>query len=307
MAEDLSVRGVSVGCVGFGEAGFHLARGLREAGAPPLVAFDINARAPGLGERIRHHAASTGVRLAETRQELADSVSVLFSVVSPAAAVAAAAEMRPHLSPRHLYADLNSVAPTTKRRVAEEIAGSGARFVEGAIMAPVPGLGHRVPILLNGPWAPAFMEAVAPYGMRLERMDKDIGAAAAVKMCRSLVVKGLEALLLECALVAREYDAADRVFDSLAESFPGMDWRKTTTYMIGRVLTHGTRRAREMEEVAETMRAAGVEPTMALAAARRQDWEATLGRMSHAPTTRPTTVDELLQALIDRSPAGSQP
>ena len=172
-------------------------------------------------------------------------------------------------------------------------------------MAPVPGADHRVPILLNGRWAPALVNALSPYQMRLEVMDGAIGAAAAVKMCRSIVIKGLEAVLLECTLAAGEYGAADRVYDSLAESYPGMDWRKTARYMIGRVLEHGERRAHEMEEVVKTLRAAGIEPLMAEAAMRRQDWEATLRREGRLRGPRPDSADSLLKLLVDRRGAVS--
>jgi 3-hydroxyisobutyrate dehydrogenase-like beta-hydroxyacid dehydrogenase len=136
--------------------------------------------------------------------------------------------------------------------------------------------------------------------MRLDVMDGAIGAAAAVKMCRSIVIKGMEALMVECALAAGEHGAADRVYESLAETYPGMDWRKTARYMIGRVLEHGERRAHEMEEVAEMLRAAGIDPLMAEATARRQDWEATLRGDGRLVGPRPDTVERLLTLLVDR-------
>ena len=260
-----------IGFLGFGEAGFHLARGLRAAGAPPLVAFDIKARQQdGAGERIRARAAETGTCLVETPRELARRAGVILSVVTAASAHEAAGSIAADLTADHLYADLNSVSPATKREVASAIATGAGRFVEGSIMAPVPGADHRVPMLLNGPSAPALVDALSRYQMRLEVMDAAIGAAAAVKMCRSIVIKGLEALMVECALAAGEHGAADRVYDSLAETYPGLDWRKTARYMIGRVLEHGERRAHEMEEVASMLRAAGIDPLMADATARRQ-------------------------------------
>jgi len=166
-------------------------------------------------------------------------------------------------------------------------------------MAPVPGADHRVPILLNGASAPDLADALSPYDMRLDVMDGPIGAAAAVKMCRSIVIKGMEALLLECTLTAGEYGATDRVFDSLAETYPGMDWRKTARYMIGRMLEHGERRAHEMEEVAKTLRAAGIEPLMTEATARRQNWEATLRRDGRLDGPRPASIEQLLELLVD--------
>src|SRR5262249_41838501 len=158
---------------------------------------------------------------------------------------------------------------------------------------------------LNGAWASELCRVLSPYRMRLEVMDGPIGAAAAVKMCRSIVIKGLEALLLECSLAAREYGAANRVYDSLAETYPGMDWRKLANYMIGRVLEHGARRAREMEEVAEMLRAAGIEPLMAEATSRRQDWEANLRRDGRLNGPPPDTIENLLKLLVDQRDAVS--
>src|SRR4030095_637700 len=123
---------------------------------------------------------------------------------------------------------------------------------------------------------------------------------AAVKMCRSIVIKGLEALLLECSLAAGEYGAADRVYDSLAETYPGMGLQDLSNYMIGRVLEHGERRAREMEEVAQTLRAAGIEPLMAEAIARVQDWETTLRSDGRLSGPRPDSAERLLTLLVDQ-------
>jgi len=272
-----------IGFLGFGEAGFHLARGLRGAGAPPLVAFDIKAQQQaGAGERIRARAQETGTCLVEAPGELARRARVILSVVTAASAVDAAASIAGDLTPDHVYADLNSVSPATKADVASVVGKGAGRFVEGSIMAPVAGADHRVPMLLNGAAAPALVDALSPYEMRLEVMDAAIGAAAAVKMCRSIVIKGMEALMVECALASAEFGAADRVYDSLTETYPGIDWRQTARYMIGRVLEHGERRAHEMQEVASMLRAAGIEPLMAEATARRQ-----------------TTSKSLLQDVLD--------
>jgi len=259
----------AIGLIGFGEAGYHIARGLRGAGAPPLVAFDINTPGGAGDERIRARAAETATRLVDSPRALAREATVILSVVTAASACEAATSVAPSLTADHLYVDLNSVSPATKRQIAAAI-GTAGRFIEGAIMAPVPGHDHRVPILLNGPSATELLHALEPYGMRLEVMQGPIGAAAAVKMCRSIVIKGMEALMVECALASGEFGAADRVYASLSETYPGIDWRRTARYMIGRVLEHGERRAHEMQEVASMLRAAGIEPLMAEATARRQ-------------------------------------
>jgi 3-hydroxyisobutyrate dehydrogenase-like beta-hydroxyacid dehydrogenase len=201
------------------------------------------------------------------------------------------------LQPQHFYADLNSVAPETKRAIHQTITAVGARFVEAAVMAPVSPQGHKVPMLLGGVHAQAFVDLLAPYGMKLEIVSEQIGAAVAVKMCRSIMVKGIEALLFECVLGATKYGADERVFASLEASWPGMNWSKLAGYCMSRVIEHGERRARELEEVAATLRAAGIEPLMAEAIVKRQDWGAQLGLKEHFDGKVPEDYRTLAQAI----------
>jgi 3-hydroxyisobutyrate dehydrogenase-like beta-hydroxyacid dehydrogenase len=289
---------LAIGFIGFGEAGSTLAGGLRSAGIDRLAAFDINANAPDLGPRIRLRADQSRTRLVESPAALARSSDILLSTVTSSASLEAATEIAPFLEARHLYADLNSVSPARKLEIARIVGATGARFVEVAVMAPVLPYGHRVPMLLGGAAAPLFVEAMKPFGLRMETLDgAPVGAAAAVKMCRSIVVKGLEALMYECVIAAGRFDADRHVFASLNESFPGIDWTALADYMVGRVVVHGERRAREMEEVAETLRAIGIDPIMAEASARRQEWGAGLALRSHFGPEGPRTYRELLDAI----------
>jgi 3-hydroxyisobutyrate dehydrogenase-like beta-hydroxyacid dehydrogenase len=289
---------VRVGFIGFGEAGSTIAGGLRSAGVGQISAFDINTHTAPHAALIEQRARQTATTLAESSAALTRDSDVLFSTVTSNAALDAARQTAPFLEARHVYADLNSVSPALKQQIDRVIGATQARFVEVAVMAPVAPYGHRVPMLLGGASAPALVEAMAPFGMRLEVLGTStIGAAAAVKMCRSIIVKGLEALMCECVLGAGRYDADERVFASLAESFPGIDWQKLADYMVGRVVVHGKRRAREMEEVAETLRAIGVEPIMAEATARRQDWSAQLDLRAHFGPDGPKTYREVLEVL----------
>lgn len=284
-----------VGFVGFGEAGFHLAKGLREAGFESIFAFDIEVT-----EKVRSRAQQSRTELVESNQALAAACDVIFSAVTADQALNAAEQTSPFLDSRHYYADLNSISPQMKQAIGRTVSASGARFVEAAMMAPVPPYGHKVPMLLGGAAAPAFVELMTPSGMRMEVVSTDqIGRAAAVKMFRSIVYKGLEALLFECVLGASHYGAEPRVFASLNESFPGMDFQKLADYMVGRVVVHGERRAREMEEVASTLRELGVEPMMAEATVRRMDWAADLDLKGRFEGEFPRTYKEVLEAIAD--------
>lgn len=283
----------AIGFVGLGEAGSRIAGGLREAGAGDLFAYDI-----ATGDRICRCAAEAGVVVVGSNAELAERCAIVLSVVTATSAVEAARQNAPHLRADHIYLDCNSVSPETKRQIAGVIESSGARFVEAAIMAPVPKRqGHRVPMLINGDGAPALAAALAPFGVEMETLAAPYGMAAAVKMCRSIVVKGLEAVLTECVLGASHFGAEERVFASLQKSFPGIDWQQLADYMVNRVVVHGKRRAAEMEEVADTLRSAGVEPIMAEATARRQGWAAELGLAAAFGTEGPASYREVLAAL----------
>jgi 3-hydroxyisobutyrate dehydrogenase-like beta-hydroxyacid dehydrogenase len=217
--------------------------------------------------------------------------------VTCARAKEAASETALFLKSHHLYADLNSVSPVLKQEIEQLIVNAGGGFVEAAVMSPVLPHGHRAPMLLGGKGAKKFAELMTPFGMRLQVVSETVGTAAATKMFRSIIVKGLEALMLECVLAAAPYGADERVFSSLSESFPGIDWQRLANYMVSRVVIHGERRAREMEEVAETLESLGIEPMMAEAAARRQDWCAKLGISTQFGPDGPKTYREALEAI----------
>jgi 3-hydroxyisobutyrate dehydrogenase-like beta-hydroxyacid dehydrogenase len=295
-----------IGFVGFGEAGFHIGGGLHGAGIGGIVAFDINADTPGLGEKIRHRAAETETRLVNSSAELTSAADIIISTVTANQALVAAQQTSPALRPGQLYADLNSISPVLKQTIERVISGTGARFVEVAVMAPAPPYGHKVPMLVGGAGGADFIARMTPFGMRMEYTSEKVGEAAATKMCRSVIVKGMEALLTECVLGASRYGAEERVFKSLAETFPGLDWAEMATYMVGRVVVHGERRAREMEEVAETLRSSGVDPIMAEATVRRMDWSAQLGLKKLFGGEAPTSHRQFAHTVADLDKIATQ-
>jgi 3-hydroxyisobutyrate dehydrogenase-like beta-hydroxyacid dehydrogenase len=287
-----------IGFVGFGEAGYHIAKGLRGAGLAETFAYDIDN-----AERVSGRAHETKTELVESNAALAEVCDVIFCAVTADQALNAAEQTAPFLGSRHFYCDVNSVSPQMKQAIGRTISRPGARFVEAAMMAPVPPHAHKVPMLLGGEAAPEFVEMLAPFGVRMEVVSTDqIGRAAAVKMFRSVVYKGLEALMFECVMGASQYGAEARVFASLNESFPGIDFRKLADYMIGRVVIHGERRAREMEEVAATLRELGIEPMMAEATVRRMDWAADLGLKARFGGEFPKSYKEVLEAIAASEP-----
>lgn len=290
----------SIGFIGFGEAGFHIAAGLHGAGISRISAFDIHASHATLGTLIQRRARQSQTSLASSSADLAFS-DIFISAVTASSALDAARQMTPFLKSHHLYVDINSISPNLKREIDALVRATGASFVEAAVMAAVPPHGHRVPMLLGGAAAQRLCDSLSPYGMNLQVVSESIGTAVAVKMCRSIIVKGLEALLFECVMGASKYGAEDRVFASLQESFPGINWKGLADYAVGRVVVHGERRAREMEEVAETLRSSGVNPTMAEATARLQDWSAQLNLKSYFGPDGPSSYRDVLSVITDKT------
>lgn len=301
MSGDLR-KGQRVGFVGFGEAGFHLAKGLRSAGVEQITAFDLHWKTPGKGELICDRAAATQTTLVPSHELLAEASDVILSTVTADQALQAARQTIPHLGVEHLYADLNSVSPLTKKAIAEVVEEPGAMFAEVAVMAAVPPLLHKVPMLLGGTGAEAFAHWASPLGMNVEVVGVRVGDAAATKMCRSIVIKGIEALLTECVLTATEYGVDERVLASFDKTFPGLNWKKLASYLVSRVAVHGERRAREMEEVAATIKDAGFDPFMAEATVRLMDWAADLHLRARFGDEGPTTYEEFVDAVTELQP-----
>jgi 3-hydroxyisobutyrate dehydrogenase-like beta-hydroxyacid dehydrogenase len=285
-----------IGFVGFGEAAYHIAKGLRQPGISSICAFDIKVT-----DQVRQRARETETRLVASNRELAQSCDIIMSAVTANQAAAAADQNAPSLTANHIYADLNSVSPGLKQTIARVIEATGARFAEIAMMAPVPPYNHKVPMLAGGKGAQDFVDQLAPFGISAEIVSREVGTAAATKMFRSIIVKGIEALITECVLGASRYDADERVFASLAESFPGIQWQKLADYMVGRVVVHGARRAREMEEVAATLREIDIEPIMAEAIVRRMDWSVEAGLKQIFGGEAPTSYREVVDALAKKT------
>jgi 3-hydroxyisobutyrate dehydrogenase-like beta-hydroxyacid dehydrogenase len=257
-----------IGLIGVGEAGAAIAAGLHEEHARSVAAFDARGGEP----EVRSRAERAGIDLAGSLEALAASSDVVICLTSAKVAVAVARDMVPFLTAEHVYTDWNSASPQLKCEVAEVVAPSGARFADGAVMAAVPAHRHRVPVLLSGDGAPALQQALAGMDMQLEVLGPEPGQASAVKMFRSLLVKGLEALLLECAVGANAYGATHRVLESMTGSLPTQDWPELAAYLLQRTVAHGERRAEELRQVARTLEDVGLEPLLADAGARRLQW-----------------------------------
>ena len=265
----------NVGLVGYGEVGRILAEDLRKQDVK-VVAYDIKLRSDEAGGPLRDHARRHGVALTTSHAELAAHSDFILSAVTASQAVPVAEACAGAVKRGAWFLDFNSASPGAKQRAAALIDGGGGRYVEGAVMTSVPPYRIKVPLLLGGSDAGELVPLLAALGFNAKVASEKLGVASAVKMCRSVMIKGLEAMVIESFTTARAYGVEDAVLASLKETFPAIDWEKQSAYFFQRVIEHGRRRSEEVREVAETVREIGLEPWSSQGTAERQAWMADL-------------------------------
>jgi len=264
------ISALRIALIGFGEVGGIFGAALAERGVAALTAYDILLDDPARGETMRAKAARAHVTLAASARQAVADADVVVSAVTASATLAAAESIAAGVRRDAIVLDINSASPGTKAASAAVVAAGGGRYVEAAVMTSVPPHGLRTPMLLGGPHARAAAPVLAALGFAATPASDEYGVASAIKMCRSVIVKGMEAIVIESFLTARRYGVEREVLASLAETFPGIEWEKQGTWFWQRVVQHGKRRAEEMREAAVTVREAGIAPTMASAIADRQ-------------------------------------
>jgi 3-hydroxyisobutyrate dehydrogenase len=285
--------------IGFGEVGSILARDLRAAGHEVVAAFD-----PAFADRTSkasRNLAASGVARAGSAPEAAAGAEVVLCCVTAGSALAAAQSVAGGVAHAPFVVDVNSVSPGTKREACDAVTAAGGRYVEAAVMTSVPPKGIRSPTLIGGPHAAAFLPVASALGMQVEVFSDEVGGASSVKMCRSIMIKGMEATITECMLTARRYGVEKQVLASLADTLPHESWPDLARYMMSRALIHGRRRAEEVREVSRTVAEAGLEPMQAPATALRQDWAADRGAELPAEILATKDLATLLDAVLAKA------
>jgi 3-hydroxyisobutyrate dehydrogenase-like beta-hydroxyacid dehydrogenase len=261
-----------LGLIGFGEVGGIFAKELAATKQfSSISAWDIKLLAPS-GAAMRELMQQQSVAACQSAADLAHCSDLIISAVTAANTLAVSKEIAAHLKTGQIFLDLNSASPATKQQAALGIEAHGADYVEAGVMTSVPPYGKKVPMLLGGRKAPNLSFFLNQLGMDCKAVSSEIGIASAIKMCRSIMIKGLEALVIESYTTARSYGVEDYVLPTLAETFPSIDWPKQGAYFYSRVADHGKRRAEEMRESANTVLDTGFAPLMATAIAQKHQF-----------------------------------
>jgi 3-hydroxyisobutyrate dehydrogenase-like beta-hydroxyacid dehydrogenase len=280
--------------IGFGEAGQAIASGLRDEGIERIAAWDILF--PESDGALKAAGEAIGVRTAASAADAVRETDMVISAVTAASSLEAARSVAPHLTGTPYYLDINSVSPGRKQETAK-LLGDRARYVDVAVIAPIHPARHRTPLLISGGQSGEIAPLLRELGMQLTVVSEETGSAAAIKMIRSVMIKGIEALTLECFLAAERAGVLEEVTASLKNNYPTLDWTKIADYNLERMANHGERRAAEMEESAATLRELGLEPLMVDSTVKRQREMGALGRVEKVRKTLTSGRAAMLSAI----------
>jgi 3-hydroxyisobutyrate dehydrogenase-like beta-hydroxyacid dehydrogenase len=279
---------MKIGFLGYGEAARAFHEGLAGPGIA-ILAYDI--KLSEAGTEMRDAMVARGAVVCDVIAGLAEA-DWIFSAVTADQSLLAMEPLLAHLRQGQLVIDINSVSPDRKRQTAAAVEGAGARYVDMAVMAPVHPRRHQTPVLIACADAALLLPELADLGFSASVAGEQPGAATAIKMVRSLFVKGLEAITVETLLAARASGCFDEILASISGSYPGLDWPRFAEYQFERTTTHGRRRAAEMRESAATLDALGLHGALADAIADVQE------RMGHADAQRRDDLSATVDAVL---------
>ena len=285
-----------IGFIGFGEAAFNIARGLNKEGIDNIFAYDKYADKEPNSKLIKSRSVEAGVTLKKDIRQLIDTANIIFCAVSANMVVPIAEEVQPYLKPDQIYIDINSSSPKAKKQASEFISKSDASFVDVAVMASVPLFGHKVPLLISGPGAKQFLDIMQKYNMNMTYYGENVGTASAIKMFRSVFMKGIAMLLLETIVASHKYGVEDDVWSSILETLTNSSDKRINGW-ITRTVINSERREHEMEEVVSLLQDLSIDNMMSTATRKKMRWCTNLGLREYFKGIPPSDYHEVLKAV----------
>lgn len=297
-------RQIRIGLIGYGEIGSTIGEGLREAGLEQVSCYDLYAFDGPFAGLIQSRAVAAGVALKRSPQDLAAAADIILGFTPGSSSLQSAQAFAPVLRPHHVFIDFASATPKVKLGVAERLQTTGAMLADGSIMG-TPQNGYAMPMLTSGPGGQAIVDALVPWGMQINFAGERLGTASGIKILRSVLFKGIEALTDEMLLAARAYGLDEAVLASASKTL-ARPWMETVESLTPSGVIHARRRAEEVEMAAEAVADAGIEPIMTRATATRLRWKEALGLKDHFKGVVPATYKLAIAAMESRMKASSR-
>jgi 3-hydroxyisobutyrate dehydrogenase and related beta-hydroxyacid dehydrogenases len=293
---------MNLGFIGFGEVGYEISSGLVKEGLKAIYAFDPMQDDKNRGSFIKKHAESAKVTLLESAEALAEKCEIILSVVPGAFALDAAKSVVGKLAPGKVLVDLSTSLPSVKKEIDQLVKEKGANFADGALMASLVQAHYKVPVLLAGSGSDQVIDALKPYGMVMTKISDNAGDAIAVKLVRSIYMKGIAALGAEMLEAANILKVDRLVLDSISGTMNGKPFEEMNNLLVIASAWHGARQVHEMEDVTKLLQDIGVEPTMSEATAKRLAWFRDLAAVEYFHNERPEEWQKVAELWDRKNP-----
>jgi len=288
---------MKIGFIGFGEASYCISKGIREQNAVDIYAYDSLCSSSEQGRVVKTRAEECGVELLNCASEVAVQADVLFASVPSSKTLDVCEEVAGSLRSGRIYADVSASTPATKEQIWSTLKSGGVLFVDAAMLGSLPQDLHRVPITASGNGAKAFYDLMTPLGMRITLAGERPGAASAIKLVRSIFMKGLAACFYEMLLAADAYGVCDEVITSAAESLDGIPFVEHLNRLVTGTSIHAARRAAELKGSAAMLEECGLDSSMTEAAILKHELIGKFGFAERYAGRKPSDWREVIQLM----------
>jgi len=263
---------VTIAILGFGEGGTAIGRGMaHESGwrtnENRLISIDIGLDRGRRGEAMRKRAESFGIEIMADYGSALSEADLVHSVVTCDRAGEAARAAAPLLKSGALFLDHNTVTRKMAEDNARVIEAAGADYIDVAVMGGFLAYGYKAPMTIAGRRAEEVGTWMRGIGYDVKVMPGAAGVASAVKILRSILMKGIEALGVEFLVAARRQGLLEEALDCVAD-VDKAPFRDFVAMLVRTHIAHGKRRHEETVLVNEMLRESGIEPLMSLATER---------------------------------------
>jgi 3-hydroxyisobutyrate dehydrogenase-like beta-hydroxyacid dehydrogenase len=290
---------MKLGFIGFGEVGFELARGLNKEGVSEIVAFDPMAKDSQYGKLVSDRAREACADVLRTSLDVVQQADIIISVVPGSKALQVALDIVPVITGDKIYVDVSTSPTTTKKRIAEALWTKGARFVDAALMGGLSVYHHKVPTLVSGSGSDEFIRLLTPYGMSMTKVSDVAGDAIAIKLVRSIAMKGLASLAVETLEAAVALNVQSEVLKSISATLTSAPFDETLDWLVTASAIHAERQVHEMQDVMIMMKEIDVEPTMTDATTKRLEWLVSKNYKARFQGKKPDTWEEVAAGWVD--------
>ncbi|VVM32955.1 DUF1932 domain-containing protein [Terribacillus sp. AE2B 122] len=289
---------MKLGFVGFGEAAYEMALGLHSEGIDKFYAFDALLDEPSLSERIRERASEANVELVGSANEVLDLCTIVIAAVPANKTLEVARSLTDSFEENLVYVDVSAATPEVKKQVASVVEGKGSLFVDAAMLGPLPVYKHKVPISASGSGTDLFIENLANYGMQITKISDNPGDASALKLIRSIYMKGVVGLMVEFLEAAKTYGVEEPAIRSIDETMNAKTFVETMNRLVTGSALHAKRRAVELSGSIEMLQGSNLDASISIAAQKKLERLAELNIPDRYKGSKPDTWEEILALLM---------